>query len=81
MIFFVSFIFLYVVFDSYMHIPDLSLEQLLKTYFDHHDFQRSIQHLWTTSSSQTHYQYFSLKQFLLKGSPRVSDISTCGEHY
>ena len=54
----------FVLFDLDMHIYDLSLEQLLKTYSNHHFFLNSILHLWTTSSSQTHYQNLSLKNSL-----------------
>ena len=67
------------VFDSDMQISDPSLEQLLKTYSNHHVLQNSILHLLTTSSSYTHYQNLSLKNFL--GNLRVSEIPTYGEHY
>ena len=70
---------LYMVFDSDMHISDLSLEQLLKTDSNHHGFKSSILHLWTTSSSQIHYQHLYLKHFLEV--TQESEISTCGEHY
>ena len=51
------------VFDSDMHISNLSLKQLHKAYFNHDVLQSSILHLRTTSSSCTHYQNLSLKEF------------------
>ena len=69
----------FVLFDLDMHIYDLSLEQLLKTYSSHRVLQNSILDLWTTSSSYTHYQSLSLNNFL--GNSRVSEIPSCGEHY
>ena len=53
----------FMVIDSDMYISDLSLKQLLKTYFHHHVIQSSILHLRTTLSSYTHYQNLSLKYF------------------
>ena len=51
----------FMVIDSDMYILDLSLKQLLKTYFHHHVIQSSILHLRTTRSSYTHYHNLSLK--------------------
>ena len=42
---------LYMVFDSDMHIFDLLVEKLLKTYSNHDVLQNSILHLWDTSPS------------------------------
>ena len=53
----------FMVIDLDMYISDLSLKQLLKTYFNHHVIQSSILHLRTTRSSYTHYQNLSLKDF------------------
>ena len=68
----------FMAFDSDMHISNLSLKQFLKTYFNHHVLQSSILYLRTTSSSCTHYQNLSLKDFWENS--RISEIPSCGEH-
>ena len=53
----------FIVIDLDMYISDVSLKELIKTYFNHHMIQSSILHLRTTCSSYAHYQNLSLKDF------------------